>query len=345
MIKKPFFSIVIPTYNRANFLKTTIAITLQQSFKDFEIIISNNCSTDNTSEVVKAFKDKRIRYFENKKNIGADPNMKKVISYARGKYIFTMGDDDFILYDNTLAEIKKIIDEKQYGFIRLNLIERKLIGTGIRKNIVKLNNDKYINKQASPQKIIDFFIEVAASHFAGLVIKNEANIAEKMIDSEVNPWIKIIFDTTEKYGALFLGDRYMIITWSQGGILNHYELKKNRLMVENYFNVILTYFPKDQREDLKLQYYKKFIILQPVIKLYGGIQQLIIFNKRLLFVEKKLRYNMFFWMFFVIALLVPRVVWKLVRIIQHSLNDTIKELSDFDQIKKRYTYFQKTYSL
>ena len=135
MTKRPFFSIVIPTYNRASFLKASIAITLQQTFKDFEIIISNNCSTDDTRKVVNSFKDKRIRYFENKKNIGGEPNMIKAFSYARGKYLFTTGDDDFILFQDTFEKIKKILDKTGYGFIRLNLIERKFIGKGIRKSI------------------------------------------------------------------------------------------------------------------------------------------------------------------------------------------------------------------
>ena len=111
MTNPPFFSIVIPTYNRAKFLKTTLLIILKQTFQDFELIISNNCSTDETVEVVQSFKDKRIRYFENKKNIGAEMNMKKVLTYARGKYLFTVGDDDFILYKDTFDEIKKINGE------------------------------------------------------------------------------------------------------------------------------------------------------------------------------------------------------------------------------------------
>lgn len=345
MTKKPFFSIVIPTYNRANYLKVAIALTLQQTFRDFEIIISNNCSTDETHKVIKSFKDKRIRYFENKKNIGAELNMKKVISYARGIYIFTLGDDDFILFQNTLEKIKKILDKKHYGFVRLNLIEKKLVGEGIKKSIVKVNNDIYINEGASPKKIIDFFAQIAASHFAGLIIKNEYNLAEKMIDSEVNPWIKIIFDNVKKDGALFLGSYYMVITWSQGGILNHYELKKNRLMIENFYNVLLSYLPQDERESVKLQYYKKFIILQPAIKLYGGNKQLVIFNIRLLYVEKRLMYHVFFWFFFCLAFIFPRVFWNLVRKLQHSMNNSIKKLDNFDQVQKRYNYLHKIYSI
>lgn len=345
MIHKPFFSIVIPTYNRADLLRTAIAIILQQTYKDFELIISNNCSTDNTSEVVKSFKDKRIRYFENEKNIRAEPNMKKAVSYAQGKYIFTQGDDDFILFEDTLEKIKKILDEKEYGFIRLNLIERKFIGEGIRKSIIKVNKDISLKKNAESREIMDFFMKVAASHWAGLILRNQPNLADKMIDSEVTAWIKILFDNTKRHGAHFLGNYYMVITWSQGGILDHYKLRKNKIMAEDYLETVLSYLPKEEREQYKLQYYKNFIILQPVIKLYGGMKQLILFDKRLLSIEKKLRYNLFFWIFFCVALIMPRTVWKLVRVIQHSTNDSIRELSDFRKVQKRYAYFHKRYKL
>jgi len=60
--KTPFFSVCIPTYNRANFLPQAIESVLAQDFTDFELIICDNASTDNTQEVVEKYQDKRIRY-------------------------------------------------------------------------------------------------------------------------------------------------------------------------------------------------------------------------------------------------------------------------------------------
>ena len=59
LIKNPFFSIVIPTRNRADTLKYTIKTILNQDFQDYEIIICNNNSVDDTEEIVKKFSDKR----------------------------------------------------------------------------------------------------------------------------------------------------------------------------------------------------------------------------------------------------------------------------------------------
>jgi glycosyltransferase involved in cell wall biosynthesis len=65
----PFFSVVIPTYNRANLLKYGIQTVLEQKFGDFEIVVSDNCSSDNTEEIVKNLNDPRIKYFKTEKNI------------------------------------------------------------------------------------------------------------------------------------------------------------------------------------------------------------------------------------------------------------------------------------
>ena len=65
-IKRPFYqkkvSVIIPTYNRAEFLRIAILSALNQTFKDIEIIVADDKSTDHTQDVVKSFKDKRIRY-------------------------------------------------------------------------------------------------------------------------------------------------------------------------------------------------------------------------------------------------------------------------------------------
>ena len=68
-------TIAIPTYNRAdNYLKQALSSALVQTYRNIEIIVSDNCSTDNTESVVKNFKDSRIRYFKQKKNIGPYKN-------------------------------------------------------------------------------------------------------------------------------------------------------------------------------------------------------------------------------------------------------------------------------
>lgn len=71
----PLVSIAMLTYNRADgYLKQAIQSAVTQTYSNIEIIVSDNCSTDNTEKLVKSFNDSRIRYFKQSRNIGMVPN-------------------------------------------------------------------------------------------------------------------------------------------------------------------------------------------------------------------------------------------------------------------------------
>lgn len=107
----PFFSIIIPTYNRANLLPFAVESVLRQSFGDFEIVISDGASTDNTEEVVAGIKDERIRYFNTGEKVPVGDNYQNGLDRAEGEYITFLSDDD--AYTPYLLErVKQIIDEK-----------------------------------------------------------------------------------------------------------------------------------------------------------------------------------------------------------------------------------------
>lgn len=90
----PKFSIVIPTYNRAGLLPFAVKSVLQQTFEDFEIVISNGGSTDNTRDVVAEFEDPRIRYFESDVRLPVGDNYQNGLNNAHGDYITFLSDDD-----------------------------------------------------------------------------------------------------------------------------------------------------------------------------------------------------------------------------------------------------------
>lgn len=94
----PTVSIGMPVYNAANYIEQTIESILVQTFTDFELIISDNCSTDETPQIVKRFmaRDKRIRYHRNQQNIGANRNFNLVATMGRGKYFKWSAHDDLI---------------------------------------------------------------------------------------------------------------------------------------------------------------------------------------------------------------------------------------------------------
>lgn len=93
----PTVSIGLPVYNGERYLAATLTQLLSQTYEDFELIISNNASTDATDEICREFaqRDPRIRYYVNETNIGASPNWNRVFQLARGDFFkWAMHDDE-----------------------------------------------------------------------------------------------------------------------------------------------------------------------------------------------------------------------------------------------------------
>jgi glycosyltransferase involved in cell wall biosynthesis len=107
----PKVSVLIPSYNSAHILDETIKSVLDQTYTDFELIIVDDQSKDNTDEVVKKYlNDKRIAYYKNEKNLGLTGNFNKCLAYAQGEYIkFLMCDDKF--HPQLLEKFVPIMDQ------------------------------------------------------------------------------------------------------------------------------------------------------------------------------------------------------------------------------------------
>jgi len=94
----PAVSICIPTYNNAHFISDAIESALAQTFTDFECIVIDNCSTDNTQKVVAEYleRDKRIKYISNETNVGMGENFNRCLKYASGEYVKFLCADDLL---------------------------------------------------------------------------------------------------------------------------------------------------------------------------------------------------------------------------------------------------------
>ena len=104
------FSVCIPNYNYSSFIGETISSVLNQDYKNFEIIISDNKSTDNSLEVIYSFNDSRVKVLESEYNIGFQGNLNKVTSAASGDYIILLSSDD-IMKQSALKNYNILIKE------------------------------------------------------------------------------------------------------------------------------------------------------------------------------------------------------------------------------------------
>ncbi|MDC0382748.1 glycosyltransferase family 2 protein [Flavobacteriaceae bacterium] len=155
-------SLCIPTFNRSDFLSDLFESLTFNSSKDFELIIVDNCSTDNTFETVCNFKKKlNIQYFLNEKNMGVNYSVKKIIKNANGKYIWIIGDDE-ILYKNSIDFIIKMLGQELPDLVSLNFDYKKINSSYVNSEAEKINFDKtnfedLTNKSYSPQNILNTF--------------------------------------------------------------------------------------------------------------------------------------------------------------------------------------------
>ncbi len=96
-MKHPKISVIMPVYNSEKYLRESIESILNQTFTDFELIVINDSSTDNSLNIIKSYKDKRIKLINNKKNLGTVKSRNVGLRKAKGKYIAVMDSDDISL--------------------------------------------------------------------------------------------------------------------------------------------------------------------------------------------------------------------------------------------------------
>ncbi len=102
--KKPEVTVLMPVYNGGEYLRLSIKSILSQTYKDFEMLIINDCSTDSSMEIVWSFNDERIVVHSNPVNMGQTKSLNVGLRIARGKYVARMDADD-MAYPNWIAHL------------------------------------------------------------------------------------------------------------------------------------------------------------------------------------------------------------------------------------------------
>jgi len=173
MEKKPTpkISVILPVYNGEDYLHESISSILNQSFKDFEFIIINDCSKDTSLKIIKEYKkkDKRITLIENKKNIGSTESINKGIKKSSGKYILCFCADD-------ISHPKRL--EKEFNYLERNS-HIFLVGTS---GIYIDENGKEIRRfrKYNNYKIIAWRLRKSCSIlFPSIMFRNEGILLDK----------------------------------------------------------------------------------------------------------------------------------------------------------------------
>lgn len=118
MSKNPLVSVIIPVYNRARLVKRAVKSVLDQTCQDFEVLVVDDCSTDDTAEVVGALDDSRVRVVRNSTNAGVAFSRNRGIGLARGRFISLLDSDDYYqpaFLERSVARMQE--SDQRVGFI------------------------------------------------------------------------------------------------------------------------------------------------------------------------------------------------------------------------------------
>jgi glycosyltransferase involved in cell wall biosynthesis len=159
---KPKISIFLPIYNKVKYLKRSITSIQKQSLKEIEIIPVNDCSTDNSLEILKDFakKDSRIKIINNKKNYGLCFSRVMGILNSKGEYLMNLDPDDEYRGKNTLKDLYNLANKLKVDFISffiLSLPDRKKSFQFSNFNQI-IQQPKLLESAFLNDHLIDFYI-------------------------------------------------------------------------------------------------------------------------------------------------------------------------------------------
>lgn len=115
-------SIIMPSYNTAEFIKKSVDSVLAQTYTNWELIIVDDCSTDDTDSVIEKCQDSRIRYLKNEKNSGAALSRNRALREAKGRWIAFLDSDD-LWAPNKLEKQIQFMEENHYSYSYTNYQE------------------------------------------------------------------------------------------------------------------------------------------------------------------------------------------------------------------------------
>ena len=164
-------SICISSYNGEKYIEETINSLLSQSYKDLEILIIDDSSKDNTLEIVRSFKDSRIKYSQNKYNLGSTKNINKMVSNAKGEFCILLGQDDILMPDH----IEKIIKEfKNKEIVLIHCNAKYIDENGNNLKINARENKIQIYKNKNPIKYLAYENYIQS---VGMIFRRDAFLA------------------------------------------------------------------------------------------------------------------------------------------------------------------------
>lgn len=176
-------SVVVPIYNTEKYLKKCIDSILNQTFKDFELIIINDCSPGDANNIIKEYDDSRIKYIKNKTNKGIGFNRNLGIKEAKGDYICFIDSDDYIRCDFLEMMYNKCIKDN----LDLCICDYIYVYDSSKEKKVRLESFNNTNLDETPNLLIDIPLGPCNKMYRkSLLTKNKIKFSETLKYEDVS---------------------------------------------------------------------------------------------------------------------------------------------------------------
>lgn len=268
-------TVFIPTFNRSHLLEKSIKSVLEQSYKNYSIIVIDNASTDRTESVVHSFKSDKIQYLKNDKNIGPIGNFNRAIELAETEYFLIFHDDDIMKPEFLYREIEILNQFSDVVVVASNIELMNDNETFIAAKALNINKDTIFNQYEYFYNFFDkdIYLPCPTVMFrTDFIKKNKLKFEEKVgacadayLWNEINTYqvkIYLISDSLVRYRTQtvdniqmhpFIGKNYrnQFLLFKYSYLL---ALKKNRDKTKNliikrknkYFNLLLDDYKNDR---------------------------------------------------------------------------------------------------
>ena len=175
----PKVSVLMPVYKtKEEYLRAAIESILKQTYEDFELLILDDCPEDDREAIVKSYKDKRIKYFQNEKNLGISASRNKLIAMAKGEYLAVFDHDDISLPTRLEKEVAYLDSHQDMGVVSCKV-----------KTIIR----NRISKDPAEDK------DIKLALMRNCVIPHPASMIRKSVLTENNIYYEEEFSPSEDY--------------------------------------------------------------------------------------------------------------------------------------------------
>ena len=301
-------SVIIPSYNRADLIKRAVQSVLNQTYQDFEIIVVDDGSTDNTKQIVKSFNDKRISYIYHKKNMGAPAARNRGIKSGRGQYFAFLDSDDEWLPEKLEKSLKKFLSlDSDVGLVYSNFF---ITGDGGRQK-------KALDRKGPEGKISRDLLRKSFIQMSATLIKSgclaKIRFDERLpTDQDRDFFIRIC----QHWNAAYIDEPLSI--WHAEDVRQRISTSSDILSKKAKKNILFLKKYKTDFEDIPRVYAKYLLFLGNHLILQGEIKK---GREYLLAGIKIWPFNMKLWVILLLSytnIRLLRVIRKIYRLFQIS---------------------------